>query len=274
MVGRCARAALAGLLVLVASGCGDGRPDDPVEAALEATVEAGTARFELESVAEGFQLRETTVTRANGAVDFRANRRRTFLEVELIEGPAQLPAGVIERGEILVDGTDRYVQSAGDDRWVLYDDDVAVPPRGPPTGRDTVELLEGLRHVTSEAEEAGEEDVRGTSTTRYEVTVDLTGGDEERFGEHLSEVPAEVWVDADQRIRRLSYTAEVPEHEPAEDEGAPPRPTGVVGTVTMTVELFDFGADVDVDPPPADAVQPAEDVEPPEDGPPQPLDGS
>lgn len=264
MVGRWARIVLAVVLVLAGTGCDRG-PHDPVSAALAATEDAGTARFELESVVEGFRQRDTTVTRAHGAVDFRNNRRRTFLEVQLLEGPAQLPAGVVEQGQILVDGTDRYVEDpAGDVEWVRYEDQVPVPTEGPPTGRDPVELLDGLRHVTGEIEETGEENVRGTPTTRYELVADLTAGDEERFGAHLTAVPGTVWLDADQRIRRLAYTIEVPEHEPADDGRG--RPTGTVGTVTMTVELFGFGSDVDIVPPPADAVRPPEDAGPPDDG--------
>lgn len=90
-------------------------------------------------------------------------------------------------------------------------------------------LLTMLRAASSETERVGEEDVRGSSTVRYRLTVDCELADLECEGAAL----VEVWIDDDGLVRRIGLD---------DDSG------------TGTFEFFDFGADVDVEPPPADEV--------------------
>jgi hypothetical protein len=108
--------------------------------------------------------------------------------------------------------------------------------------------------AADDVEEIGTEEVRGAETTHYRLTVDLRkaaeGSPEYRAVIEQSlqaggtaEVPTEVWVDEDGRVRRVRMVyADVP------------TPDGEAADVTVTTELYDFGADVDVEPPPRDQV--------------------
>jgi hypothetical protein len=99
-------------------------------------------------------------------------------------------------------------------------------------------------------EEAGNEDVRGVSTTRYEGTVNLKKFVEE-FGPVSSEdelpddlstttFPVQAWIDGDGYLRRVALG--LPSLGSDEPAGR------------MRIELYDFGAPVDATPPPADQV--------------------
>jgi hypothetical protein len=90
-------------------------------------------------------------------------------------------------------------------------------------------LLTTLRTASSETERIGEEDVRGTSAVRYRLTVDCKRATFYCNGE----APVEVWIDDDGVVRRISM-----------DDAS--------GNVTF--EFSDFGAEVDIEPPPADEV--------------------
>ena len=105
----------------------------------------------------------------------------------------------------------------------------------------------------SDVSDEGKEDVRGESTTRYDFSIDidaaaeqLPSGDREAFEKSLSsfksdELPASIWVDDEGRMRRLRYEIR------SESDKA-----SVV--ITSTMELYEFGVDVTVEPPPAEQV--------------------
>lgn len=91
-----------------------------------------------------------------------------------------------------------------------------------------------MRDGAREVEEAGSEDVRGTPTTRNTTTLDLSGA-EGRDEEGLPEtVPTEVWIDEDGLVRRIRQRL----------------PVGEGGDVDYTLELYDFGVQATVQPPP------------------------
>jgi hypothetical protein len=122
---------------------------------------------------------------------------------------------------------------------------------------DPTSGLDALRGA-KEVEDLGREDVRGDRTTHYRVTVDLEQAIEaapEESRESLrdalamydaAEFEMEVWIDDDGRVRRYRQTV-----DPAALESLP---TGAVsaGPITVEFEFYDFGADVDVSPPPDD----------------------
>lgn len=86
-------------------------------------------------------------------------------------------------------------------------------------GGDPTRILETLE-AAGAFDEVGGEQVRGVATTRYRGSV----GSER----------ADVWVDEDGLVRRVTVS-----------DG---------GEESVTVELFDFGADVEVERPPADEI--------------------
>ena len=124
-----------------------------------------------------------------------------------------------------------------------------------PTGQ-----LEYLRGVSESVEKVGEEQVRGTQTTRYRATIDLRKaatqeGPEAReaYDETIemlgaSKLPVEVWLDDQNRIRRFAMNLTVPMPQNAASPNAS-REDATMRTQTV-VEYYDFGTPVDVQAPP------------------------
>lgn len=134
----------------------------------------------------------------------------------------------------------------GGKTWVKYDYKKAagVDPSSA-TNNDPTNFLEALRGA-GKVEKVGKEKVRGTSTAHYRVHIDL-----DKALENLSEArreqakaafqtigttktTADVWIDGDNLPRKYSIkfkagTAQAGSYE-----------------VTMTLELFDYGAKVDL----------------------------
>ncbi len=125
---------------------------------------------------------------------------------------------------------------------------------------DPDELLARFADGQGTITEVGSETLRGTTTTRYRVVVDaqaLAAGmtAEERaefegdFGslDGLAELPFDIWIGDDGLTRKFSIAigAEVMGPGPdAED----------IESVSMVFEMWDYGADVGIAPPPADLI--------------------
>lgn len=126
-----------------------------------------------------------------------------------------------------------YTRLAGHG-WANFGETARDAPRSPD---DPLWLLDALVGV-SHASEVGKEKVRGVPTTPYRLRIDLAAADEEletgiiapgpRSYRALRALPAEVWIDSDRRIRRLSYERD--------DSGA----------YWQTTELWEFGIDAQI----------------------------
>jgi hypothetical protein len=115
---------------------------------------------------------------------------------------------------------------------------------------DPTEALAYLRAAGSDFRELGSEEVRSVGTTRYRGTIDLhkvaaqAPAQARKSYERVIELsgqstlPMDVWIDDEGLARRIRFEQQLP-------NGA---------ALKMTVELYDFGADVDVEVPPADQV--------------------
>jgi hypothetical protein len=155
---------------------------------------------------------------------------------------------------------------------------------------DPTEALRYLKAASSKVEVVGEEQVRGEPTTRYAVTLDPAkqaaqlpaelAASFEEMGLTFPK-PADVWIDRQGRLRKMRYAAamKVPADampgEGASTQGAPTQGTPTQGTPTQgaptqgaptqgasdrvtvdsTLELYDFGVEVRVTPPPASQVE-------------------
>ena len=122
---------------------------------------------------------------------------------------------------------------------------------------DPAQYLRWLQAAGDEVEEVGEATVRGVEATQYGASVDLAdlaGAVDpevreatrlwaEALREQLGvdEVPTDVWIDEDGLVRRIRqrYDLRVGERKVRTE---------------IAMELFDFGVEVDVEAPPADAV--------------------
>jgi hypothetical protein len=99
--------------------------------------------------------------------------------------------------------------------------------------------------ASSGARVTGSERVRGVQTTRYAFNIDFKklAKDNKAFQQLTAttgtlSAPAEAWIDAKGRVRRLSVTMSMA----AAQLGAPL-------TMSITEELYDFGVQADITPP-------------------------
>ena len=131
--------------------------------------------------------------------------------------------------EAVTDGSAMYMRSntfgslPGGREWMGLDLPTAEGSESPlPAGSDAqgeLTILEGIGDVRK----LGQEDVRGVATTRYRGTIGAS--DEEN-----EPLTVEVWIDADERVRRMRMVSSQPGKG---GEG----PT----TSDMRMDFFDFG---------------------------------
>lgn len=236
-----------------------------LQAAPDAAVDAGSARFELtlslESPDGSLQMVST------GGYD----GARMSMEMDLgsamaglLEGSGEaVPEGFDEPMQIVVDGSTAYLRIpmldalTGATGWLSATQEELAAAGGSlglgDATADPTQLLSVLRGITDHVEEVGSGEVRGVPTTRYRATVDLARAidqapsDErealrsqlEELDASLQPVPVEVWIDDEGLPRRIVM-----------DFGAlASSAMGADGTATMTMELFDYGEEVDIDVP-------------------------
>lgn len=127
---------------------------------------------------------------------------------------------------------------------------------------DPTQALQYLRGAGNDVKEVGTDTLRGDKVTKYHVIVDLKQAAAkapeaqrkalEQVAQLYSDptIPMDVWVDADGRMRKLTYSLDLSTVHVPNNQGAP----APQGTMTIEMELWDFGVEVDVKPPPADQV--------------------
>ena len=226
--------------------------------------EAGSSRVSMSATTTGVPGGPFTFT-AEGEFD-RERGRMTMDMSELGEATGGAFAGELE---MILDDLVMYMkfpeaiteQLPGGKSWVRID----LREAGKEFGIDLEELLQVqqgdpsqslqyLRGASDDFEEVGEEEVRGVETTHYRGTIDLHKAVEqlpqdarESFERAIDligtdELPLDVWIDDDGMARRMKY------EQPLPSAG------GEKGAMELTMEFFDFGVDVDVEPPPSDEV--------------------
>jgi hypothetical protein len=247
------RARLVPFLVLPAlalpAACGDDAdPLDLVSTAGAETVDDGVAH--LSSTTEVRAGGASVTVESEGLVDFEGDR--ASLTTQLPEDAGEF--------EVVADGTTLYLRGPGMDelgvptRWASVD----LERVGNLTGTDLDELRSsgdassglGVLAGAEEVEELGEAEVDGTDTTHYRATVDLRKaakeagavsdrGRFEAFVDRLGDdqLDVDVWLDGEDRVRRLRYEAPVPDEKDA--------------SATVTLEFSDFGSDEGVEVPAA-----------------------
>ncbi len=227
-------------------------------AAIEGTQAQETARVDITVEAPG--LSSPFVTSA--AVDFKAGTSRITLDLSALAGLGESSpdlTGAVGSGpvEVLTKGTVAYVKMSGlgellggNAKWIKIDASKMAPSGSPATGAlgdtpDTAALLDLLEQQADSFTEVGPDSVRGVDTTRYSALIDLAriarehaaqlddpslGDAREKLDQlEASTVTVDVWIDADDLVRKVVVSAPSAE-----------------GTATVTVELYDFGTPVDV----------------------------
>jgi hypothetical protein len=141
------------------------------------------------------------------------------------------------------------LKAAGEELGVDFEDLMQLQQTDP------TQTLQYLRGASDDFERVGSEQVRGVETTHYRGTVDLRKALEripadsrEAFERVLelvgdTKMPFEVWIDDDGLARRMKYEQPLPAGESGEEM-----------TMVLTTDMYDFGVEVDVEPPADDEV--------------------
>lgn len=259
------------------SGAADAQPAQPAEPgviteAAERTRLAGSARVETTLV-----LREggtSFITASEGVIDFAGDRAR----FDMGDPTAGFTADDEITATTIMDGDVYYTRSdlASPTPWVRsqYDGgpggavDVGLFGIGQPRGRNPAERLAILGPAIEAVSLVRREEVRGVETTRYAGVLDLdrvvAQVPEERQAstrEGLLELDAEelvitVWIGDDGLVRQMRHTVDALGPDPADDAAPVEQPSRLQapGRATITVELFDFGVEAAITPPPEEDV--------------------
>lgn len=125
-------------------------------------------------------------------------------------------------------------------------------------GADPRDTFSYLRAVSGSIETVGGEEIRGTATTHYRASIDpvrlgklVPATQKSAFGSFdqmlsrsgLTEIPLDVWLDGDQRVRRLELAFELD-----------PTGSGQKARTAMTMELYGYGEPLDLTLPPPEQV--------------------
>lgn len=278
--------ALLALLALAAAGCGGGAGAVPELTSLDGVAQKSStidsARFEmsLELAPPGSDKRLRVG--ASGGLDARAGRASLSLDLSALAGlAAELgpSLGGAVKGDlgrpdawkldVIQDGGTVYIrfpllagQLPAGKSWIRGDakdlSSAGAGPLnqlGPLAGADPRGLFSFLEAVSGPIEAVGSDELRGVETSHYRTTIDVAkltrlvpadrrralGGMLAQAG--LAEIPLEVWIDAEQRLRKLVLAVD-----------ATPQGSGERLEASLTMELFDYGAPLALELPPADEV--------------------
>lgn len=169
----------------------------------------------------------------------------------------ELPAMGTATQTIFHEGT-VYTQiptgAGGEEQWIRHEGGRAATPG---MDGDPIGMVEVVEAAEGDIEELGDDEIRGVAVDGFAFTVagsELAQGDDEvPQGMGDLDVPMEVWLDGDDRVRRLVMeldTGAVMQSgtdESADGQQDGPGTVGDMATLTVTMEFFDFGTDVDVE---------------------------
>lgn len=201
--------------------------------AVTATEDASSARTEIQI--EFVFDDDVITTHASGEIDFDTGRAHLVAELSDPDGERVV--------ETIVDDTRAFERPAGspDAKWR----ERSIRPPGAQAGPAHVDPRGFLRWIETTAEEVtrvGTEVRDGVSTTRYRAILDpekvqaATGAAELPEGSEVRFDPMDVWVDAQGRLREVTF-------------GTTSTIGGLESTVRGSMRLFDFGVPVDFDVP-------------------------
>lgn len=214
-------------LVLLAAGCGtEVATRDAADGASSA---ANSSRIEMVVDGEGAHPMSYLV---QGAMDYQGHRGEFSMSGTKADSEPTVKLLFIGRDAYLgmkILGKMRWQkssnhESSGTDRF-LPGPDAASPDR----------VFELLKKLSSEVDKVGVDHVRGVSTSHYQAHVDTKKLVDDWVGAP-GELVVDAWIDDNGLARRLRI------------------PFGGKDAPVSVVDLYDFGVDVDVQAPPADAI--------------------
>jgi hypothetical protein len=254
--------ASAAALAIATAGCGSGAATlDPIAQAADATTHAGGARMAIRVRVANQAKRESIVLEGSG--DFNMGNQEGELLFQL-GGTSGIPAaklkalhgGKLDFTELFAHGS-LYMSSPlfdgrlpGGAKWLKVDlskvaSAAGIDVQSLTSGQsDPTQYLQYLRAAGGNVKDVGRDTVRGTPTTHYTGTIDLS-----REAEKLptqdraklraamrkiiaqtgtSKIPVEVWIDAHHLVRRTRMEMSLDIKGKSSD-------------ATIDYELFEFG---------------------------------
>jgi len=235
-------------------------PVETVRLAYRDTADTGSAKISMTMTGTGLRqdggsnAPTSFEMTADGVVDFgNGDTRMTMLMEPLGEMKVRSVSGTIYQRL-----PEQFTsQIPGSRPWMSVDLDAMMREQygagmsGLGAGGRPSDQLEYLRSVSDSVERIGQEQVRGVSTVHYRATMDLRKAAPEDPRTHRAfqearrrlgtdTIPIEVWLDGENRVRRMEMTAPV-QNPGGEDDGR----------MEITQEYYDFGVPAKVSPPPA-----------------------
>jgi hypothetical protein len=257
-------AALTVVALLLVPACSQASAQERIALAATKTQDAGTARMAMKMDMLG-GAQDVSVT-AEGVADFASQKVAMTMDLGALGEQAGMG-----KMEMVSEGTTVYMKFPNHKQlglptaWLKMDLEKMAGLEGMESlsqmNNDPSQSLEMLRGVSDEIEEVGTEDVRGTSTTHYKADINVDKALAEMPEEArasfkrvyadlgVQTLPAELWLDDEGLLRRQKVTVDMSKAKGAAAAG-PQAPTEMV----MDIEFYDFGAEVDAEPPPASEV--------------------
>ena len=262
---------------------------------------ADSASFSLEANVTVPGIDKELVFSAEGAFDTPAKRSQMSVDLssvaELMKSFGASLGGTVTgdlgspedwKLEVIQDGDIAYVhfpllakQLPGGKTWLKGDaktlssaDAAQLKQFGSLAGTDPRDVFGLLKAVSGSIEAVGTDEIRGVETSHYRATIDtakieklIPEAQRQTLGglgqSGRAEIPIEVWIDADQRIRKLAIDLAGIDQEPpttssSGQSGMPLYSLGASGTMdlegSVVLEVYDYGKSLDLDLPPADQV--------------------
>ena len=273
------RLLLGPLVILALSACGDDGsdsrastygPEEGAEASLAGAAERMAderAKFSLAASIEAEGVDEAVDLTASGTVDFGGDRSRMELDFGEILELGGSGSASDWRGEAIYQGDTIFIRMPGLTKalperveWLEVDSATLAEQGGTQfNAPDPVEFVGFVAALGEDAEELGEEEVRGTDTSHYRGTVAVADLPRVARAEDRAQVasyarrlrtaglerfPLDVWIDEDGLIRRLRV-----EYEDLS--------TGATAmSLSTSVDFYDFGVEAKIEPPPRAEVTP------------------
>jgi hypothetical protein len=256
------------MAAVVTAGCGGGSSNalslDPVAAAATKTQQAGAARIRFSVAVSSPQLHSGQTLRVQGAGAIDGTSGKLTFKLGGLSGQSGIPSNASVK-EIFLQQHGDYVvymglgslakQLPSGKEWVKLD----VSKLGKSAGLDLGQLLSGsqlqptdllsmLKAEGAKVNELGSATVDGAATTRYRITIDPAKALEAKAlatspllaglaAQMPSSLPLDVWIGKDGLVRRVQVSLGVAQSH-----------------VDMTMDLYDYGADVAIAAPPSDTV--------------------
>jgi hypothetical protein len=229
------------------SGCGGGVDASLFATAVRATEAAGGAELAFQWTYHVPGRDEPVVMTGSGVEDVKGQRARVSASMPNV---GEIEA--ISEGPVMYMHFDQLSYEIGKE-WMKIDLERAYADLGVDMdalsqfGQGTAQYLGWLEHVSGGVSDEGREQVRGVEATHYSATIDprkVPAEDPEKLVEAVgqSEIPVDVWIDDDQRFRRMEMGMTI------SPEGADEI------RMDMVMEYVRFGVPLDIDTPDEDDV--------------------